>query len=61
MAQQDQELLTRLSKASTLSRLRPKCLDDLRAVCGIGEKKLADLGARLLERIAEHARKADAP
>ena len=44
-----------------LSRLRPKCLDDLRAVRGIGEKKLADLGARFLERIAEHAREADAP
>jgi ATP-dependent DNA helicase RecQ len=43
-----------------LSRLRPRRLDELRAVRGIGERKLADLGARLLERIARHARKADA-
>jgi ATP-dependent DNA helicase RecQ len=43
-----------------LSRLRPKHLDDLRAVRGIGEKKLADIGARLLERIARHTRRADA-
>ncbi len=44
-----------------LSRVRPKRLDDLRAVHGIGERKLADLGARLLERIERHARGADAP
>jgi ATP-dependent DNA helicase RecQ len=43
-----------------LSRLRPKSLDELRAVRGIGETKLADLGARLLERIERHARKAEA-
>jgi ATP-dependent DNA helicase RecQ len=43
-----------------LSRLHPKHLDDLRAVRGIGERKLADIGARLLERIQQHARRADA-
>jgi ATP-dependent DNA helicase RecQ len=43
-----------------LARLRPERLDDLRAVRGIGEKKLADLGARLLAEIERHARKADA-
>jgi ATP-dependent DNA helicase RecQ len=41
-----------------LARLRPERLDDLRAVRGIGERKLADLGARLLERIERYARKA---
>ncbi len=43
-----------------LARLRPERLDDLRAVRGIGEKKLADLGARLLAEIERHARKGDA-
>ncbi len=42
-----------------LSRLRPKRLDELRAVRGIGERKLAGLGARLLERIERHARRAE--
>jgi ATP-dependent DNA helicase RecQ len=41
-----------------LSRLRPKGLDELRAVRGIGEKKLGDLGERLLECIERHARTA---
>jgi ATP-dependent DNA helicase RecQ len=35
-----------------LARLRPKSFDDLRGVRGIGEKKLAELGPRLLEAIA---------
>jgi ATP-dependent DNA helicase RecQ len=39
-----------------LSRLRPTRLDELRAVHGIGERKLADLGARLLERIGRASR-----
>ena len=42
-----------------LSRVRPTRLDDLRAVHGIGERKFADLGARLLERIEQHARRTD--
>jgi ATP-dependent DNA helicase RecQ len=43
-----------------LSRLRPTRLDDLRAVRGIGERKLTDLGPRLLATIERHARGADA-
>jgi ATP-dependent DNA helicase RecQ len=43
-----------------LARVRPKCLDDLRIVRGIGEKKLSDIGTRLLERIERHARTAGA-
>jgi len=35
-----------------LARLKPKTFVELRAVRGIGEKKLAELGPRLLERIA---------
>jgi ATP-dependent DNA helicase RecQ len=35
-----------------LARLRPETLDGLRHVRGLGEKKLADFGARLVERIA---------
>ncbi len=41
-----------------LARTRPATLEALRAVRGMGEKKLADFGVRLLERIAEHERKA---
>ena len=37
-----------------LARLKPKTFAELRAVRGIGEKKLAELGPRLLERIAAH-------
>jgi ATP-dependent DNA helicase RecQ len=35
-----------------LARLRPKSFEELRRVRGIGEKKLAELGPRLLEAIA---------
>jgi ATP-dependent DNA helicase RecQ len=41
-----------------LSRLRPKRLDDLRAVRGIGERKLTELGPRLLAEIERHQRNA---
>ena len=37
-----------------LARLRPRSLEELRRVRGMGEKKLADLGPRFLERIAAH-------
>ncbi|HSD10110.1 MAG TPA: RecQ family ATP-dependent DNA helicase [Candidatus Binatia bacterium] len=39
-----------------LARLRPASFDDLRRVRGIGEKKLAEIGPRLLEAIETHAR-----
>jgi hypothetical protein len=42
-----------------LSRLRPKRLDDLRAVRGI-ERRPAGLGARPLAAIERHAREAGA-
>jgi ATP-dependent DNA helicase RecQ len=35
-----------------MARARPKTLDDLRGIKGVGDKKLADLGARFLEAIA---------
>ena len=35
-----------------MARARPKTLEDLRGIKGVGEKKLADLGARFLEAIA---------
>ncbi len=41
-----------------LARLRPASLDELRGVRGMGEKKLVDLGPRLLDRIAAHGRAA---
>ena len=37
-----------------LARLRPVTLEDLRPVRGMGERKLADFGARLVEHIAAH-------
>ena len=39
-----------------LARSRAATLEDLRSIRGIGEKKLADFGARLLEHIAVHER-----
>ncbi len=39
-----------------LARLRNATLEDLRSIRGIGEKKLADFGARFVERIAAHER-----
>ena len=35
-----------------MARARPKTLEDLRGIKGVGDKKLADLGARFLEAIA---------
>jgi ATP-dependent DNA helicase RecQ len=40
-----------------LARLRPGSFEDLRRVRGIGEKKLAEIGSRLLEAVESHARK----
>jgi ATP-dependent DNA helicase RecQ len=37
-----------------LARARPKTFAALRTIRGIGERKLAELGSRLLERIAAH-------
>ncbi|MFZ0658342.1 MAG: DNA helicase RecQ [Candidatus Binataceae bacterium] len=37
-----------------LARARPSTIEDLRGVRGMGERKLADFGARLLERIKQH-------
>ena len=42
-----------------LARMRPRSFEELRGVRGLGEKKLADLGPRLLERIGGHG--ADLP
>lgn len=39
-----------------LARLRPATLEALRVIRGLGEKKIADFGARLIERIAAHER-----
>jgi ATP-dependent DNA helicase RecQ len=39
-----------------LARRRPASFEDLRRVRGIGEKKLAEIGPRLLEVIESHAR-----
>src|SRR5208337_3780965 len=39
-----------------LARFRPATLEDLRPIRGMGEKKLSDFGARLIERIAAHER-----
>jgi len=41
-----------------LARLRPTSFEDLRRVRGLGEKKLAEIGPRLLETIEAHARMA---
>ena len=35
-----------------MSRARPRTLEDLRGIKGVGEKKLADIGARFLDAIA---------
>ncbi|HUY27401.1 MAG TPA: DNA helicase RecQ [Candidatus Binataceae bacterium] len=40
-----------------LARSRPATMEGLRAVRGMGDKKLSDFGARLLERIADYQRK----
>jgi ATP-dependent DNA helicase RecQ len=40
-----------------LARLRPANLDALRLVRGLGERKLLELGSRVLEHIARHERK----
>jgi ATP-dependent DNA helicase RecQ len=37
-----------------LARIQPTTLEALRSVRGFGERKIADLGARFLERIAAH-------
>lgn len=37
-----------------LARLKPATLEDLRTIKGMGDRKLADFGARLLACIAEH-------
>jgi ATP-dependent DNA helicase RecQ len=37
-----------------LARRRPKTIDSLRGLRGLGEKKLADFGARFVERIAAY-------
>ena len=39
-----------------LARVRPATLDALRTIRGMGEKKLSDFGARLIECIAAHER-----
>ena len=39
-----------------LARVRPATLEALRTIRGIGEKKLFDLGAQFIERIATHER-----
>ena len=39
-----------------LARFRPATLEDLRSIRGMGEKKLSDFGAQLIERIAAHKR-----
>ncbi|HVA82436.1 MAG TPA: DNA helicase RecQ [Candidatus Binataceae bacterium] len=39
-----------------LARSRPATMEALRAVRGMGDKKLSDFGARLLARIADHER-----
>ena len=39
-----------------LARLRPTSVDELRRVRGMGEKKLADLGPRVLERVSAYGR-----
>ncbi len=39
-----------------MARARPKTLEDLRGIKGVGEKKLADLGARFLDAIATWVR-----
>ena len=41
-----------------LARLRPTSFEDLRRIRGLGEKKLAEIGPRLLETIESHARMA---
>lgn len=37
-----------------LARARPSTIGQLRGIRGMGERKLADFGDRLLERIAQH-------
>ena len=37
-----------------MARLKPRSLDDLRHVYGVGERKVADLGARFLAAIVSH-------
>ncbi len=39
-----------------LARVRPATLDALRTIRGMGEKKLSDFGARLIECVATHER-----
>ena len=44
-----------------LARLRPATLEALRVIRGLGEKKIADFGARLIERIAAHEHEKQTP
>lgn len=44
-----------------LARARPSTLDKMRAVYGIGEKKLADFGQEFLQMILDHCRIHDVP
>ncbi|MFZ0887969.1 MAG: DNA helicase RecQ [Candidatus Binataceae bacterium] len=44
-----------------LARIRPATIEALRSIRGIGERKLADFGARLIERIAAYQREAADP
>ncbi len=44
-----------------LARIRPATLEALRTIRGIGEKKLCDFGAQLIERIAAHEREKRKP
>jgi HRDC domain len=37
-----------------LAHIQPTTLEMLRSVRGLGERKIADFGARFLERIAVH-------
>ena len=39
-----------------LARVRPATLEALRTIRGIGERKLSNLGAQFIERIAAHQR-----
>jgi ATP-dependent DNA helicase RecQ len=44
-----------------LARIRPTSLEALRDIRGLGERKLADFGARLIECIAAHQAESPAP
>jgi ATP-dependent DNA helicase RecQ len=44
-----------------LARIQPKSLEALRSIRGIGERKIADFGARFIDRIAAHNRSDELP